>query len=494
MATSELRRALGLRTVVSTSAGLAFAAIDYLAIGGLIAYATGGAAWIPILVAGFLVLLAWGFFGELNGMFPTAAAIRLYMSKAMGDRLALGIAFSYMTTIVLVVAADAFIIGSALAHALGAGRWLALAFVVGLLGLATLSNLAGVRVAGWVQDLATYAVLAVTTGVAVAAFTLPSFRLSTPLTPLAHHPAGDLVQAVALGVFLYAAFEWVTTSAEEVRRPTSIARGMLIAIGLLALVCSLVAVAMSGLLDHAELVSAYPQVILGQRVAGQAGVVLMTAVTAVTALNTFKGGFVTASRFVYAVAREGNLPRAFSRLNDRAVPFVPVLMLSGASTFVAVIVAATNSWQVLVATGATLEAMIYAVAGVCVHRLRRRLPEAERPHRVRAARVLAPAGVGLFAVLALAAGVTVGSRFDPLPLAIVGAMGAAAAAYVLAYLPRLQAAQAARRALAEPRRRRPPRSADPAGAVDPMGSGGPMLAVEPVIATDPAGPDGPVPG
>ncbi|MHB8247158.1 MAG: APC family permease [Acidimicrobiales bacterium] len=455
MATGELRRALGLRTVASTSAGLAFAAIDYLAIGGLIAYATGGAAWIPILVAACLVLLAWGYFGELNGMFPTAAAIRLYMSKAMGARLSLGIAFSYMTTIVLVVAADAFIIASALAHSLGAGRWLAMAFVVGLLGLATLSNLAGVKLAGRVQDIATFGVLAVTIGVAVAAFTMPSFRLSTPLTPLSHRPVGDLLQAIALGVFLYAAFEWVTTSAEEVRNPKSIARGMLIAIGLLALVCSLVAIAMSGLLDHAQLVSAYPQVILGKRVAGQAGMVLMTAVTAVTALNTFNGGFVTASRFVYAVAREGNLPRAFSRLNNRAVPFVPVLLLAGASTLVAAVVAATGSWQVLVATGACLEAMIYAVAGFCVLRLRKRLPEMERPLRVRAVKVLAPVGIGLFALLALAAGTTVGSRFNPLPLVVVGAMGSLAAAYVVWYLPKLRAAEAARRAVAPPKRRRP---------------------------------------
>ena len=72
-----LRRALGLRTIVSTSAGLAFAAIEYLAIAGLIVYVAGDSAWIAILVAGALMLGVWGFYSELNGMFPTAAAIRL---------------------------------------------------------------------------------------------------------------------------------------------------------------------------------------------------------------------------------------------------------------------------------------------------------------------------------------------------------------------------------------------------------------------------------
>ena len=51
----------------------------------------------------------------------------------------------------------------------------------------------------------------------------------------------------------------------------------------------------------------------------------MAGVTAVTALNTFNGGFITASRFIYGTAREGSLPRQLAHLNDRAVPWVPVV-------------------------------------------------------------------------------------------------------------------------------------------------------------------------
>ena len=83
---ASLRRALGLRTVVTTSTGLAFAALEYLAAAGLVTYVAGDSAYIPIIVAGALALLAYGFFGELNGMFPTAAAVRLYMQRAMDDR------------------------------------------------------------------------------------------------------------------------------------------------------------------------------------------------------------------------------------------------------------------------------------------------------------------------------------------------------------------------------------------------------------------------
>ncbi len=456
---SELRRALGLRTTVSTSTGLAFAALEYLAAAGLVTYVAGDSAWIAIGVAGLLALLAWGFFGELNGMFPTAAAIRLYMRRAMDDRAALTITFTYMTTIILVIAADAFIVGTALAHAFDESAWVSAVWIVALLAAAVVANLRGVQVAGGLQDLATYAVLGATCVVGAAALLRSHHGLRFPLEPLHGHSAGNFIEAVALGVFLYSAFEWVTTSAEEVRRPHHVHRGMLIAIGILFVVCSLATVAMSQVLTHHQLGSAYPQLALGKAAFGQAGLWVMAGVTAVTALNTFNGGFITASRFVYGTAREGSLPRPLASLNTRAVPWVPVLALGGLSLVVALIVAVTHGWQVLVAVGAALEAMIYAVAAFCTLRLRRREPSRHRPFRVRAGKTLGVLGVGVFGALAVVASVSVGNRTDPVPLVIIAGAAAISAGYVMLILPKLRAKEAARRA-ATPRRR-PPRPSAP---------------------------------
>jgi amino acid transporter len=452
---------MGLRTVVSTSTGLAFAALEYLAAAGLVAYVAGDAAWIAIGTAGLLALLAWGFFGELNGMFPTAAAIRLYMKRAMDDRVALTITFTYMTTIVLVIAADAFIVGSAIAHVSGQATWTAGIWIVVLLGLAVASNLRGVKVAGSVQDVATYTVLVVTAVVGAVALLRSHAALRFPLAPLHGHHTGDFVEAVALGVFLYSAFEWVTTNAEEVRHPHHVHRGMLLAVGLLFTVCALVTVAMSHVLTHHQLVSAYPQLYLGRAALGQSGLWLMACVTAVTALNTFNGGFITASRFIYATAREGSLPRPLASLNDRAVPWVPVVGLGTVSIVVALIVAVSHAWQVLVATGAALEALIYAVAAFCVVRLRGRLADEHRPFRMWAGRALGVAGVVVFGALAVVASVSVSNHFDPVPLAVVGACGALSVWYVLRVLPGMRAAEAARRAATGRRRPRPSPSPQP---------------------------------
>ncbi len=450
---TQLRRALGLRSVVSTSTGLAFAAIDYLAVASLVGGVAGDSAWLAVVIAGVLLLLVWGAFSELNGLFPTAAAIRLYMAKAMDDRVALTITFTYLLTIVLVVAADAYIVGSAIAYVLGGALWVAIVCIVALLALATLSNLRGIRVAGNVQDIATYTVLLASAVIAIMALARGAFALRTPLNPVdASHPITNLIEAVALAIFVYSAFEWVTTSAEETRSPQLIPRGMLIALGLLCGVCALLTLGMSHLLTHAQLTTAYPQLFLAEHAAGSVGLFVMLVVTMLTAVNTFNGAFLTASRFMYATAREGSLPPIFARLNTWAAPWAPILALGSGSLVCAIVVALTGAWPVLVATGAALEAMIYAVAGFCVWRLRRTAPDQERPFRMLLAGPLGLLSCVLFGALALIASVTVGTATNPAPLIIIVVVGILAALYVLLALPRIRRAEAARRAARGSRR------------------------------------------
>lgn len=465
MSGTQLARAMPFRSVVSTSTGLAFAAIEYLAVAGLLTVVAGRLAWLAVLVAGGLVLLAWAYFSELCGLFPTAAAIRRYMQAAMDDRVALTITFTYMTTIVLVIAADAYIVGSAIADALGEPRWLVTVWIAALLAAATWTNLRGLVVATRVQDVATTVIVVVSVGVGVLAAVHAPSAAAHALDATRGTGASGFLQAVALGVLLFSAFEWVTTNAEEVQHQHHIPRGMLVSLGVLATTCALLTYGMSRLLDGHEVTSAFPQLALGQHVAGSTGYWVMLAITALTALNTFNGGFITASRFIYATAREGALPPGAARLNSSFVPWVPVVALAVTSLAVSVAVAVTGAWLVLLSVGAALESMIFAVAGYCVWALRRRQPDADRPFRMRAAGPLGLFGAVLFGLLGLVASVSVDNEVDPRPLLIIGALAGVALVYVLAYVPRLRARAAAAAAASAPRRRRPvPAAAD---AVEP---------------------------
>jgi amino acid transporter len=68
-----LRRVLHFRTIVSTSTGLAYAAISLLACIQVASYMAGDSAWIALLIAGVLALLAAFCFSELNALYPSAA-------------------------------------------------------------------------------------------------------------------------------------------------------------------------------------------------------------------------------------------------------------------------------------------------------------------------------------------------------------------------------------------------------------------------------------
>jgi amino acid transporter len=452
---SMLRRSVGTATATATSAGLAFAAIDYLGVVSILAYAPGATAAFAIFIGGLLVLLVSGIFSELNGLYPTAAGIRLYLGRAIGNRTALVVTFTYMATVVLVIAADAFLIGAAVRHVLGEPAVLAYVWIAVLLGIALGANLRGVRLAGWVQTLVTYTVLAGTSILSIIALFHVGGAFKHPFN-LFGKGAFSGIQSVAFALFLYAAFEWVTTAAEEARTPRVITRALFIAPVLIWFVASLFALALTHLVPFSELHgSAYPQLLLGKAALGTVGELWMLALTVLTALNTFNGGFLVASRFIYAAARENNLPRQFSRLNLQAVPWLAVTTLAGVSAVVAALVFATGQWLLLVSVGATLEAGIYSIGALCLLILRRKETR-QRPFRLVLGRPLAVFGTVFFAILALATGFADpknAHHFSALPAGVIAVLAGLSTFYVLVCVPRLQAAAAKRAAAGRPKRR-----------------------------------------
>jgi amino acid transporter len=399
-------------------------------------YISGPFAWVAVLAGGVLILGVRACFSELDGIYPTAAGIRLWMARAMNDRLALIITLTYMTAIVLVIAADAFIIGEAMAYAFGNGRVLAVVYVALLLVLATILNLRGIKLAGSLEKIVTSIVVLASIGIGITAI------VKRGPTPPKLIGGGSPLQALILGIFLYTAFEWVTTNSEEVVKPKIIPRAMFIAIFVLAVSQSIFAVAMGLNLGVDGRASAYPQLLVAEQTMGNVGMLLMLAVTALTAVNTFNGGFVTLSRFMYAVAREGKLPRSLTTLNDRAVPVVPVILLGVSSLVLAVVVAITGAWTMIVSMCAALEMMIYATAAFVVFRLRKRQAEVDRPFKLLGGRPVAIAIMILFGFLAVVSSTTVGKETSATPLITLAVIAGIVALYVFLYVPRLEKREA----------------------------------------------------
>lgn len=454
----SLRRVLKFRTVVSTSTGLAYAAISLLSCIQLASSLGGDSGWIAIVIAGSLAILAALCFSELNALYPTAAAMRQYMTEAINERFSLVITFGYLLTIIAVIAADSFVVGNAITYAFQLPSWASLIWIIALLGLSMGSNLRGIQIAGLLQDITTYGLLLFLLVISLISLGQHGFQLRSPFDAFGHPM--DLINAVAIGVFVFSGFEWVTPLSEEVNDIRLIPRGMFISLGLLAISYGLFTVAASNLLNlHSAAIinSPVPQMLLAKAAMGQAGIWLMLIATLFTAVMTFNGGFATASRFLYAAAREDILPPIFARISiSFAVPYIAVIFLAASSAVIAILMYFSNQFELLILVGAVLEALIYTIAGICVIRLRKRRPEAERAFRIRGGLFFPILAVIVFGLLGFLASLGIGSQIMPgLPLIITLVLLGISALYVYLVIPRLRAKAAALRATT--RRRRPQR-------------------------------------
>lgn len=441
MAEQSLSRVLPLRTAVSTSAGLASAAVNFLACVEVAEYAGGQSAWLAILVAGILIIFAAANFAELNSLYPSAAALRVWIRRGLNDRVSLVSSLLYASTVVFVIAADAFVLGHMFQAVVPAVP--GLVWIVVLLGAVAWANSRGIRVAGSIQDGNAFLLLGT-----LILFSLTVLIKAPPAIPALFHFGGNWVQGVAVGVFIFVGFEWVTPLAEEFSDARAIPRGLFFALGLIAVAFGLFSLALTDVFPRAALLqhSLSPQLVLGMKALGPLGFWWMAFVTLTTAMTTFNGGLVTASRFLYALARERVLPGWFSRLNTRLVPVNAVTLLSLLALALSVLVYLSGAYLLLINAGAGVESFMYALSSVLVISLRRREPDKPRWFQAWASPWLPAAVAVVFTGLGAGALLTpVNGSAVPWSLVFVAGLGLLCGIYVFYAVPRLKAARSPNR-------------------------------------------------
>lgn len=375
-----LKKAVGLPTVIATSAGLALATVSLTADVQIGLNLPGVSGWMAVVAAGLISVLASWCFAELVGMFPTAAGIKLFIEKAFGEKTALLCATLYVGITVLIVGSESFILASVLHYAFpGIPREL---WIFGFLTLMALINIRGIHLTGMAQDVTTYVMVGVIAVVSGWALLRPG---APPLTgAFTLGPGFSMAQAVALGVFLYLGFEWVTPLAEEVTDFRLIPKGMLWSLGVLAVVYGLLHVGMMAQVPKDVLAaSPIPHVLFGEAAFGRVGLVAMAAISTLASVTSFNAGLLTASRFLYAMARDNAAPRVLTRLHpDWATPWAAIAALYVLCSAMAGFVLWSGSYKLFIYLGAAIECMIFVAMSASVLRLRKTMPGLVREFRV----------------------------------------------------------------------------------------------------------------
>ncbi|HLO01551.1 MAG TPA: APC family permease [Symbiobacteriaceae bacterium] len=437
--------------MVATSAGLALATVSLTAAVQIGEGLPGAGGWLAILVAGGVSLLAAWCFAELVGLFPTAAGIKLFIEKAFGERTALLFAGLYVVVSVLIVGGEAFVLGAVLHQlwpAVPSSLW-AILFLSGMAGV----NLRGVRLTGWVQDLLTWVMLAGLLGLGL--WTLLRPGAPPPPLPFDLGGPGAFMQAIALAVFLFLGFEWVVGLAEEVRDVRVLPRGMAWALLLLTATYALFHVALMTGVDRSVLAgSATPHLLLGQAVLGRVGLIGVGSLSALASATSFNAGLLTASRFLYALGRDGAAPPVVARLHERwATPWVAILLLYALCAGMAILLFWTGGLSVIIYLGAAVECLIFCAMAAALLRLRRTMATAVRPFRAPGGALIPVAVIGIYGVLLLLLFLPQGGwEAQGRALLLLAVLGLVVGGYTLV-LPRLRAKWG--RPAGRPRRRPP---------------------------------------
>ena len=328
----SLRRTIGPAQMALYGLGSMLGAGIYGLIGKAAGQA-GNAVWLSFVVALVAALLTALSYASLGSRYPRAAGAAYVTERAYGFPL-----LSFMVGLALVcseltsIATQSQVFAANIAVLLGLESvplsWLALGFLLILTGIV----FRGIRESMWVNVLCTLIeagglVLVIVAG---ASHWGSVDYLETPALPESNPAALLVMQAAVLAFFAFIGFEDMINVAEETRDPErTVPLGLILAMAAAALLYVGVAVTAVSVVPWQELAEAPgPITAVMERAAPSLTPLLFTTITLFAVANTALVNYVTASRLLYGMARQGLLPQ---RLGDvhagRRTPHLAVAAL-----------------------------------------------------------------------------------------------------------------------------------------------------------------------
>ena len=293
----------------------------------------GNAVWLAFVVALVAALLTALSYASLGSRYPRAAGAAYVTQRAYGFPL-----LSFMVGLALVcsgltsIATQSRVFAANLIELVGLDglpvAWLALGFLLIMAGIV----FRGIRESMWVNVLCTIVEASGLILVVAVGFSYWGSvdYFETPAAPGDDHVILIVMQGAVLAFFAFIGFEDMYNVAEEVRDPQrTIPLGLITAMVAAAILYIAVAITAVSVVPWQELGTAPgPITEVVSRAAPIIPPILFTGITLFAVANTGLVNFVTASRLLYGMGRQGLLPAFFGRVHsDRRTPHIAILVL-----------------------------------------------------------------------------------------------------------------------------------------------------------------------
>jgi amino acid transporter len=371
----------------------------------------GGGAWLAWIVAGIIVIILALAHAELGAMYPVSGGTARFPHFAFGSVAGIGFGFfSYVQAVTIApIECYAFVtyasyywpglFNAETDKITGAGLWV----TVGLMAVFTAINFLAMRIFARVNNVVTWWKVAVPVLAVIVLFT--KFKGSNfNAADAGLFPGGirGLTAALPLSgiIFAYSGFEQADQLAGEIKNPgRNLPRAIIISILIGTVIYCLLQVAFIGALPSSAIGNGLqkitnPEILAGPfaAVAALGGLAWLAHILRVDAFVSPSGtGLIYTtgtSRIGYGLARNRYAPQIFGRVNGQGVPWVGLIF---AFLFGLVFLLPFPSWRSLVGIIVGASVLMYAGAPLSVGAFRRQVPDANRPYRMPAASVLAPA-------------------------------------------------------------------------------------------------------
>jgi len=345
-------------------------------------YGLGVAGTVGFIVATLLVSVFYVAFifsyTELTASMPDAGGPFTYASRAFGPTVGFLAGFASIIGILMAPPAIAAALG-AYAHFLHPdipAIWVS----IGAYFVFVAINILGIKESANLSVIIT--MLSVVELVVFMGLVSPAYETENLLAHNSGISPTGIFAAIPFAIWFYIGIEGVAVVAEEVRDPVrTIPRGYLLSIGTLVVLALGTMILSAGAGDWRQITNSdYPlpetlAMVLGRN---SAWAKLFAGLGLFGLIASFHGTTIGYSRQIYAMARDGYLPRLLGIVNNHYRTPHWSLIVGGIIGLLALFSGTTDKIITLSALGTVV---MYLISLVCLFVLRRREPGMERPFR-----------------------------------------------------------------------------------------------------------------
>lgn len=337
----------------------------------------------------FVLPLIWAFpialaSSELGSAIPDECGLYRWVQRALGEFWGFQIGWLKNIGIYINVAVFVVLATDYLASFVGMNTFQSYICKVVIIAVFTWINLRGVKDVAIVSSIISGAILVAFAGIAIIGFLHFSHNPFEPVVATGQTVIGSIGSSIAIGMWMYAGYESMSSLAGEVENPQIIPKAIIIALPLIIGTYVLPTIASIGAVGQwqnwgSEGVS---YVNVAMKFAPAFGVAFMM-VAFISNISMFNVYLASGARGFFVMAEDNLAPKVLVKCDKKhGVPYVAILSLAVVS-----LILCAFKFDILVTIVSLFNLGLYSLIMISQMVLRRKEPDLPRPYKIRLGKV-----------------------------------------------------------------------------------------------------------